>query len=80
MSGISGHIVIDQTGIEAIDITINLERPPFTGDGVADIAAVRDSYFASMVGGVNKMGLKVASRNGPLEVLMVDSAERPREN
>jgi uncharacterized protein (TIGR03435 family) len=88
MSGISGSVVIDQTGLQGIDITIEIETPSaeqLAGfdrrvDARTMVTAIRDSYCASLVRGAEKMGLKVESRNGPVEVLAIDSANRPTEN
>jgi uncharacterized protein (TIGR03435 family) len=83
MSGVSGQIVIDQTGLEGIDITIPIASPDyenFKDDHHAAALAMRDEFWASFVRGLQKMGLRVEAIRGPLEFLVIDSAERPKEN
>jgi uncharacterized protein (TIGR03435 family) len=84
MSMVSGRLVIDDTGEEGVNLTMTLEAPfsaqELTGDRRIDAAALKDAYFASLVRAAQQSGLRLESRHGPLDVLIVDSATRPTEN
>ena len=80
MSGVSGRIVIDQTGLDGIDVTIRintLTESQLAGDDARSKAmAIRDAYFADLVHGAEALGLRVEGRKGPLEFVVIDSAVR----
>lgn len=64
--------VIDQTGLDGFyDFT--LEAPPPS----AEIALDRADYFDAIR---RQLGLKLESRKAPVEVFVIDRAERPGEN
>ena len=81
VAGAATAVTVKNTGKS--DVTIGIEGPSkeeLVGDPVAVATAIRDAYFASLVRGAEKLGLRVEARKGPLEVLVVDSADRPTEN
>ena len=78
-----GRMVVDETGLTGrfdLDVTFRLDPaisslPPFPGnrntvnEGVSIFVAVQE-----------QLGLQLESRRGPVEVLIVDNAERPTPN
>lgn len=67
------RIVVDQTGLTGY-FTFTLEWTP---DSVRDA----DSTAPSLVTAIQEqLGLKLESGKGPVEVLVIDSVERPSEN
>jgi uncharacterized protein (TIGR03435 family) len=80
MSRLLDRPVIDRTGIQgAFDITLNVSMQDLTGlkqllaaNGVQVDAAEGTSIFSA----VQELGLKLESRNAPIEHLVVDSAEK----
>ena len=78
LSGALGSPVIDETGLKGL-YSFKLEftdpRAPQPA-GAAD-ADARPSLFAAVQ---DQLGLKLESRKGPAEVLLIDHIERPSEN
>ncbi len=66
--------VIDQTGIAGI-FDINLQWTPDNAEQKSDPS--RPSLFTAVQ---EQLGLKLASLEAPVEILVVDRAERPSEN
>jgi uncharacterized protein (TIGR03435 family) len=69
-------IVVDQSGLmEAFDFTLDYVRPrnfaqrPEASAGVSIFTALQE-----------QMGLRLVPRRGPVEVVVIDSVERPTEN
>jgi uncharacterized protein (TIGR03435 family) len=74
--------VLDKTGLAGVyEITVRVELTPesrplpaagqvFTGFG----------YTPSVFGAVQELGLKLESQKGPVEIFVIDRAERPTEN
>jgi len=70
-----GCPVLDQTGLKGIyDFT--LQWPPDQSSWLLPESS-RSSLFAAIQ---QQLGLKLESTNGPVEVLVIDHAERPSEN
>jgi uncharacterized protein (TIGR03435 family) len=69
----SGRPVVDMTGLSGLfDITLNFVRDDLArGDNNAD-----PDIFAAL----DEIGLKLESRTSPIEVLMIDHAEKPSDN
>ena len=68
--------IIDKTGISGIyDITLSytpqrlLDAPNYSGNGISVFTAVQQ-----------QLGLKLEAGKGPVEVLVVDHAEKPSVN
>ncbi len=68
--------VVDKTGITGIyDITLNytpqrlLDAPDYAGNGISVFTAIQQ-----------QLGLKLEAAKGPVEVLVVDHAEKPSAN
>jgi uncharacterized protein (TIGR03435 family) len=66
--------VLDQTGI-AGNFNINLQWTPDNAEQKSDPS--RPSLFTAVQ---EQLGLKLESRKGPVEILVIDRAERPSEN
>jgi bla regulator protein blaR1 len=75
LSTFSDRAVVDQTGLKG-DYYLNLDMSralqsmePVGGPGAAVISAVEDQF-----------GLKVVPTKGPIEVIVIDHAEKPSQN
>lgn len=72
-----GRPVIDQTNIEGhYDFTLRFDDSDATGVGTAD----SPSGFGSVFGALHEIGLTLEARKVPIEMLVIDSADRPSEN
>lgn len=69
-----GRPVIDETGI-AGNFDINLQWTPDNAEQKSDPS--RPSLFTAVQ---EQLGLKLESKKGPVEILVVDRVERPSEN
>jgi uncharacterized protein (TIGR03435 family) len=71
LTGSVDRVVIDRTGMEgAFDVDLR-----FTQDGVpGGVAGDTPSIFAALQ---EQLGLKLESARGPVDVLVIDSVERP---
>ncbi len=67
--------VKDETGLKG-DFAFTLEWTPGLGDS-DDRPSARPSLFTAVQ---EQLGLKLESAKGPVEVLVIDSAEKPSEN
>jgi uncharacterized protein (TIGR03435 family) len=90
LEGILGRPVIDKTGIKGFyDFKLVFSRegvptngpmpPPSATDGGPGLNASdpRPSIFTALQ---EEIGLKLDSSKGPVEVLVIDSVQRPTEN
>jgi uncharacterized protein (TIGR03435 family) len=90
LSQFAGRPVVDKTGLRGlVDVTLQFSAegitsagpPPGPGPGgpggPANPAA--DS-IPSLFTAIQELGLRLESSKGPVEVLVVDSAEKPTEN
>ena len=69
-----GQPVIDETKIEGnYDYRLRF-------DDINVIGAGTPSEFGSVFGALHDIGLRLEARKIPIEVLVIDSAERPSEN
>jgi uncharacterized protein (TIGR03435 family) len=78
-----GHIVIDKTGLtRKYDFTLKWEPDSMT-DGPSSKAETNSqseslpSFFTALQ---EQLGLKLVSSKEPVDVVVVDSADRPSEN
>ena len=72
--------VIDRTGLVGnydFDLTFTPNQPPTASADQAAADATGASIFTAVQ---EQLGLKLDARQGPVEVLVIDSAERPRED
>jgi uncharacterized protein (TIGR03435 family) len=77
LGGMTGRFVIDKTGLSGpydLDLTFTPDQPtagapPAPGDGASLFAAIQE-----------QLGLKLEAKRAPVEVLVIDSAERPIED
>lgn len=84
LSGVLGHTVIDQTGLAGdFDFSLEwtpdeyqfLQLPPGAPKPSPDADPV--SIFTAIQ---EQLGLKLESRKGPVEIFVIDRAEKPSEN
>ncbi|MEO5922803.1 MAG: TIGR03435 family protein [Bryobacteraceae bacterium] len=71
LQGRSDRIIVDQTGFEGL-IDVNLE---FSQDAGTEASSAPLVFTA-----LQDMGLKLESAKAPLDVLVIDSVQRPSEN
>lgn len=80
LGGMTGRFVIDKTGLTGpydLDLQWTPEPataggpqgPPGPGDGASLFAAIQE-----------QLGLKLEAKRAPVEVVVIDSAERPTED
>ena len=75
------HPVLDKTGLTGIyDMTLKVEMEP--GAGLPPPGQVFNGFGMTpgVFGAVEALGLKLVSEKGPVDVLVVDHAERPSGN
>jgi uncharacterized protein (TIGR03435 family) len=84
LSGNAGRTVIDRTGLAgSFDIELNFDpsstaqSPPGAPPGPQPIDDSKPSIFTALQ---EQLGLKLEPTRGPVDVLVVDQAERPKEN
>jgi uncharacterized protein (TIGR03435 family) len=80
-SGPAGRMVVERTGLTgAWDFELNYAADGRGAPGGAD-AAPADLNAPSLFTAIQEqLGLKLESTKGPVEVLVIDSVERPTEN
>ena len=81
ISGQAGRIVVDRTGlIGKFDFVIEYARE-LTGPPPPDKEVRTESEAPTFLEALREqLGLKLESTKGPLQVLVIDSVERPSEN
>ena len=80
ISGQAGRIVVDRTGlIGRFDFVIEYARE-LTGPPPPDKEVRTESEAPTFLEALRELGLKLESTKGPLQVLVIDSVERPSEN
>jgi len=74
LSGAADRPVLNETGLsDSYDLKLEFARDP--------AAAASETNAASIFTAVQEqLGLKLESRKGPVEVIVIDSVERPSEN
>jgi bla regulator protein blaR1 len=84
LSGNAGRTVIDRTGLAgSFDIEMNFDpssaaqAPPGAPPGPQPIDASKPSIFTALQ---EQLGLKLEPTRGPIDVLVIDQAERPTPN
>ena len=80
LGGMTGRFVIDKTGLTGpYDLDLQWTADPAVGGPPQQSAALGDgaSLFAAIQ---EQLGLKLEAKRGPVEVLVIDSAERPTED
>jgi uncharacterized protein (TIGR03435 family) len=79
LSGLADHPVLNRTGLTGeFDITMQYDRDT---DGPDDAGPGGGLFGPSMFKAFqNELGLKFESTKGPVEVLVIDHAEKPSEN
>jgi uncharacterized protein (TIGR03435 family) len=85
LQGRSERIIVDKSGFRGlIDVHVefrqDLALPPNASvTGLAE-TAVSDQFGPSLFTAIQEIGLKLASAKAPLEVVVIDSVQRPAEN
>jgi uncharacterized protein (TIGR03435 family) len=80
LSTVAGRTVIDKTGLSGVfDLELTWSGDAAEGNAVANPAIVSDSpsLFTAVQ---EQLGLKLEPQRAPVEVLVIDSAERPVED
>jgi uncharacterized protein (TIGR03435 family) len=85
----AGRVVIDKTGIEGL---FDIKMPPMTsanvqaappregGSGQVGDPKILGEPLPTVFAAVEQIGLKLESTKGPVEVIVIDSIEKPSEN
>lgn len=73
---VGGRLLVDQTGLTA-RYNFKLEWTPMEGGGARTDGVDAPTLFTAME---EQLGLKVASTKAKVEVLVIDSLDRPTEN
>jgi uncharacterized protein (TIGR03435 family) len=82
LSDITGRPVVDETGIQGY-FDFEMKWTPDAGAAAPDAAerptaeAVGPTIFTALQ---EQLGLKLESKKGPVQILVIDRAERPSEN
>jgi bla regulator protein blaR1 len=74
--------VIDNTNLKGtFDVVLNCQVPTVVSGGGPELAPIAEADGPSIFTAVQEqLGLKLESSKGPVEVLLIDSVERPSEN
>ena len=77
-----GREVVDRTGLTGeFDFDLQFSPPPTTGSVDAGISVAPLDDAASVFTALQEqLGLKLEFTHGPVELMIIDSAERPVEN
>jgi uncharacterized protein (TIGR03435 family) len=78
-----GREVVDRTGLTGeFDFDLQFSAPPGAGpvDAGNPVATTLDDAASVFTALQEQLGLKLESTRGPVEVLVIDSAEKPGEN
>jgi uncharacterized protein (TIGR03435 family) len=82
MAGIGDRVVVDDTGLKGtydFELKFSRDRAPQTGiDGHEPAARLEDPTIFSAL--QEQLGLKLESRKGPVEFLVLEHVEKPSEN
>jgi uncharacterized protein (TIGR03435 family) len=80
----AGRPVLDKTGLTQLyDFKLHWTPPSVPAPGVApgpEITAASDPSSASIFTAIEELGLKLDAAKAPLEVLVIDSVQKPSEN
>jgi uncharacterized protein (TIGR03435 family) len=74
LAGKLGRLVVDETSLSGV-FEIVFDAAPYALDGSQDAAG--PSIFTALQ---EQLGLKLEARKAPVEILVIDRAERPSEN
>jgi len=81
-----GRPVLDKTGLEGLfDFKLPWIPPPIPASGIPAGTEVTpplasDPSGASIFTAIQELGLKLEAAKAPLEVIMIDSVQKPSEN
>jgi uncharacterized protein (TIGR03435 family) len=77
LSPATGRIVVDRTGLTGTyDLDLQFTQDPL-GPGVGDPASDVPSLFVALQ---EQLGLRLEAQRVPVDVLVIDSAQRPIED
>lgn len=75
LSGVAGRFVVDRTGLTGpFELELKFSQDSSVG---ATAPSEHPSLFAALE---EQLGLKLEPQRGPVPVLVIESAERPRED
>ncbi len=81
LTGFLGRTVIDQTGFtDAFNLNIQFARDSSLAIGGLPEQSDEPSRYPNIFTALRKLGLKLEAGKGPVEVVVVDSVQRPSEN
>jgi uncharacterized protein (TIGR03435 family) len=83
LSPFAGRPVVDKTGLSGVydlDLTWTPEQGPPGADGTASQAATSSDSVSLFTAVQEQLGLKLDAQRGPVDVLVVESAQRPVED
>ena len=84
LNNVGDRFVIDKTGLEGhydFDLKLYDMYVPSETDAIPDMKRkMADAIAASIPSAVQSLGLKLESSKGPVEVLVIDSVQKPSEN
>ena len=81
LSGITGRPVRDETGLTGFwDLKMEWTPDPAPGSPVAEPRSVDPVGPTLFTAVQEQLGLKLESKKGPVEILVIDRAEHPSEN
>ena len=77
-----GRPILDKTGLEGLfDFKLHWTPPPIAAPGIpAGPDAASDPSGVSIFTAIQELGLKLEAAKAPLEVLVIESVQRPTEN
>jgi len=84
LQGQSDRIILDKTNVKGLfDVNLHFTDVRFIDPSAAPTPGLEtpsDPFGASLFTAIQELGLKLESGKSPLEVLVIDSVQKPSEN